>query len=189
MDPVKKVGTTTSRRSRSGAPSLPLAALRNEAHRLIKSSLAVNTMDSYAVGVRRLESFRSQYGFDQCWPPSIETLSLFIASLSLQGLAFKTAKSYLSAIAFQCKLKSVEDVTKHFVIKKLLDGMERTGSKKMVRLPITISMLNSIVPKLSAVCINSYESLLFVAAFTLAFFWFFSALVNLPLRSLSTLTK
>ena len=130
-------------------------------------------MDSYAVGVRRLESFRSQYGFDQCWPPSIETLSLFIASLSLQGLAFKTAKSYLSAIAFQCKLKSVEDVTKHFVIKKLLDGMERTGSKKMVRLPITISMLNSIVPKLSAVCINSYESLLFVAAFTLAFFGFF----------------
>lgn len=68
-------------------------------------AMAPNTIDAYKTGVRRFVNFRVQYGLDDCWPPMIEQLSLFIAYMSLQGLSHKTARLYMSAIAFQCKIK------------------------------------------------------------------------------------
>ena len=125
------------------------------------------------MGIRRFESFRIKYAEKLCWPPTIEQLTLFIASLSLQGLSHSTASLYLCSIGFQCKIKNVKDSTKHYILSKILEGIKRSKQGQAVRLPITVSILNLIVNKLPAVCVTSYESQLFKTAFCLAFFGFF----------------
>ena len=59
------------------------------------------------------------------------------------------------------------------MVKKLLHGLARLSSKKDARYPITFQRLQQIVHCLPLVCTNSYETRLFHAAFTLAFFGFF----------------
>ena len=98
---------------------------------------------------------------------------LFIASLSARGFAFNTAKLYISAISFQCKISVSTDTTKHYLVGKLLEGFRRSSQHKKVRLPITISILVTIVNALQHVTSNTYEQKLFAAAFSLAFFGFF----------------
>lgn len=93
--------------------------------------------------------------------------------MSLRGLSSKTAELYLSAISFRCKVSGFTDNTKHFLVNKLLEGFRRQCKSKRVRLPITIDLLRCILTKLSAVCTNNYESLLFKAAYVTAFFGFF----------------
>lgn len=139
----------------------------------MSNSMALNTIHSYKTGVRRFENFRALYSLDDCWPPLLEHLSMFIAYMSLQGLSHKSARLYMSGIAFQCKLKFKEDVTKHYVLNKLLEGMRRDSKKHLARLPITVDLLNSIIEKLPLVCTNEYESNLFSAAYSIAFFGFF----------------
>lgn len=47
--------------------------------------------------------------------------------------------------------------------------MQRTTLHKDTRLPITLQLLNKIIPTLQTVCNTIYETKLFTAAFTLAF--------------------
>jgi integrase len=58
-------------------------------------------------------------------------------------------------------------------VAKTLQGLKRTAKKKRVRLPITVELLQDILTTLPAVCRDTYESLLFRSAFSLAFFGFF----------------
>ncbi|XP_053396909.1 uncharacterized protein LOC128556304 [Mercenaria mercenaria] len=97
---------------------------------------------------------------------------LFIASLSLHGLSASTARIYVASIGFQCKILGYEDVTKQFVISKMLEGIKRSKTRSDCRLPITPSLLSNILLKLPAVCTNVYETILFSAAYSLAFFGF-----------------
>lgn len=57
-----------------------------------------------------------------------------------------------AAISFQCKLYCHVDPTKHFMVHKLLQAMKRSNKHTDTRLPITIDILNSIIPKLQTVC-------------------------------------
>jgi hypothetical protein len=98
---------------------------------------------------------------------------MYTANLSLHQYSYRTAESYLAALSFQCKLRCVDDTTKHFVVSKALEGLKRTAKPKRLRLPITLNILHGILTKLSVVCQNLYEIKLFSAAYTLAFFGFF----------------
>ena len=157
MGPSSNVSTGSGRETRASTSSIPISDLKVEAHRLVNAALAKNTIDSYKVGISRFEAFRSQHGFEKCWPPTVEQLSLFLAYLSLQSLSHKTARLYLCAVGYQCKIQNVNDVTKNFILAKIMLGMQKATSKGKSRLPITISLLSSIVAKLPAVCTNAYE--------------------------------
>ena len=64
------------------------------------------------------------------------------------------------------------DNTQSFLIKKLLCGMRRVRSKKDVRIPITIQMLQQFPSALRNVAYSNYESTLFSTAFVCSFFGF-----------------
>ena len=113
------------------------------------------------------------YQLREFWPPPVEHISLFVSYMSLEGFSHRTAHLYLSAISFQCKVSHCQDNTKHFLIGKLKEGFKRSGKDKRLRLPITLSLLGGILTMTSAVCRDHYESILFSAAYTLAFFGFF----------------
>lgn len=104
------------------------------------------------------------------WPPSLEDITYFVSYLSLKGLASSTAKTYLAGVGYECKITGYEDVTNHFLIRKMLEGLSRSKSAKDTRAPITLDLLKKIIYTLPTICYSVYETHLFKAAFTLAFF-------------------
>ena len=138
---------------------------------MLNTSVSDNTIDAYNTGLNSFNSFRSLYELQELWPPTIEQIVMFVSWLSLQGLAHSTARLYVKAVGFQCKMKIVSDVTRHYVIEKALEGFKRSSSGKArkSRLPITPQLLQRILSVIPVVCSNSYESYLFSAAYCLAF--------------------
>ena len=134
--------------------------------------MADNTQQSYRTGLSAFQTFRTNQHLPLVWPPEVEHIVQFIAHLSIHGYKPATAKTYVRAIGFHCKLYSEIDPTNRFIVSKLLEGMKRLRHKSDTRLPITLSMLNQILHKLGTVCTNKFETKLFSAAFTLAFFGF-----------------
>ena len=93
--------------------------------------------------------------------------------MSLQGQASSTIRSYISGISFKCKVLNIFDPTQNFVVKKMLTGLSRLDKRHDLRMPVTLSILSKIIPSLPRVCSSNYESILFSAVFTIAFFGFF----------------
>ena len=143
--------------------------LQHEVDRLLEGSMALNTLNSYMTGLASYEKFLSIQGLENKWPPSTDNITHFIAYLSLQGLSFRTAQLYTSAIGYKCKVSGYPDVTQHFVVRKVLEGLTRLKSKADTRLPITTFILNKLVSVLPGICYNKYEDKMFKAAFTLSF--------------------
>lgn len=135
--------------------------------------MSVNSHQSYNTGLLAFEHFRRTNGLESLWPPTADQVVSFVGFLSLKGLAATTARSYVSSIGYHCKLLGVEDITQEFIIRKVIEGMKRLKHTKDSRLPITPVILSNIIKTLPVVCYNSYESSLFMAVYTLAFFGFF----------------
>lgn len=140
---------------------------------MLNASISANTSDSYKSAINVFDRFRSVHGHDLNWPPQIDVILDFISYLSVQGYAPSTAKSYIFGISFQCKLLNVNDVSQNFVVKKMLLGMERLDKRVDSRLPITPDLLEKIVKILPAVSSSQYETILFSALFSIAYFGFF----------------
>ena len=96
----------------------------------------------------------------------------YIANLSMCNISAATIKLSIAAIGFQCKMYNVEDITQCFLIKKMMTGIYKTTKHVDNRLPITLEILNKILVGVDHVCTSLYETNLFAAMFTLAFFGF-----------------
>lgn len=90
--------------------------------------------------------------------------------MSLKGYAYKTVNCHIAAITYINKLNNFVDNTQCFIVRSLLEGMNKSQCRKDTRLPITSELLNKIVGSLKFVCSSLYESKLFTAAFMLAFY-------------------
>lgn len=143
-----------------------------EASRILQSSMAPNSWRIYGYALNRLTQFRTMYDFEEKWPLPAEHLYRYIAFLSLKGFAVSTILTYISAISYFHKINQMKDSTKNFIVTKMLEGLRRKGKRCDPRTPIMLSTLGKIVPGLFSVCSSHYESIMFSAAFTLAFFGF-----------------
>jgi hypothetical protein len=147
--------------------------IQAEARRLLESSMAHNSVKAYNTGLNTFNKFRQQYQLSESWPPPLDHIIQFLAYMSLRGLSSKTARLYLSAISFRCKIANSQDTTKHFLVAKITEGFKRTSTLRRARYPITYDILQGILTKTSVVCRDSFEAQLFSTAFSLAFFGFF----------------
>lgn len=139
---------------------------------MLDASLAKNTLISYRTGIQCFENFRVQYGLPVVWPPPVPHITMFIAFLSLNDKSSKTAACYIASINFRCKFSQNFDLSQNFIVKKMLEGMKRANPSKDARLPITLEILNKVLMRLYVVCSSPYETLLFSAAFSLAYYGF-----------------
>ena len=146
--------------------------LQLEVQGLLQDALAPRTSLSYQRAWHLFRLFSSRHGFDADQCPTLQQLVQFIAFLSVSGYAPATITSYVSGIASQLQLLSFPDVTKHFVVKRLLEGCRRRNTRRDRRRPITHDILCRIIPALQAVCSNHFEARLFRVAFLLAFYGF-----------------
>ena len=106
------------------------------------------------------------------WPPTLQSVVEFTAWLSTQGVSPSTAKSYMAGIGFHCKISGFVDVTQFFIITKMLSGMTRLDARVDQRFPISPELLVKIIQVLPVVCSSVYETTLFSAIFSLAFYGF-----------------
>ena len=60
--------------------------------------------------------------------------------MSVKGFGEPTARTYVSGNA-HLKMNGHIDVTKNFIVKKLLEGYRRKSKTKDIRLPITSNIL------------------------------------------------
>ena len=88
----------------------------------------------------------------------------------MKGLSYATVRSYLAGVSYYTKLQGHQDPTNQFLVCKLLQGLKRMKHTKDTRLPITKQLLQDIISILPRVCFNNYETMLYSAAFSIAFY-------------------
>uniref|UniRef100_A0A8W8IHN0 SGNH hydrolase-type esterase domain-containing protein n=1 Tax=Magallana gigas TaxID=29159 RepID=A0A8W8IHN0_MAGGI len=81
--------------------------LGSEATRLLNAANAVNTTSTYITGISAFEKFRVLTQSSVTWPPPLDQLLNFIAYLSLNGYSDATARAYISAIGYKCKIEGL----------------------------------------------------------------------------------
>ena len=170
------MGASSTRRkcNRTGSSGyIRPANIQSEIGLLLDNGISANTRAVYESAITVFTRFKLENGHEDIWPPSLTTLTEFIAFMSLKGFAPSTARSYMSGISFCCKIKNVTEPTNNFIISKLFNGFHRLHKRIDTRLPITYDILRSIVGALPAICYSSFEAQLFKAIFSLAFFGFF----------------
>ena len=105
-------------------------------------------------------------------PVSINTLSLFLASLFQKGYAPASICTYNSAISYFHKLHNMQDPASSFFIVKMLHGARKTRPCFDSRLPITRSILQRLISALNHTCSNPYYQAMYKAMFSIAFYGF-----------------
>lgn len=97
-------------------------------------------------------------------------LALFIAYMYDRHYAPSTVSTYVSAVGYCHKLSGFPDPTKAFFIIQMLKGYGKLGSHLDSRLPITLPILHRILGSSAHFCRTPYDSCLFQAMCSLAFF-------------------
>ena len=132
--------------------------------------MANNTQLVYRNALSAFSKFRAQYNLPELWPSPSNHIILFLTACFGNGYSPSTLASYCSGIGFLHKVNGLKDPTDEFVVRKLLEGCRRRRKVIDTRAPIGRSLLEKIVCLLPKVCRNSYETKLFLAAYTLAYF-------------------
>lgn len=135
--------------------------------------MSENTKTVYRNAMKCFYDFQRRYALVNRWPIPVSNVANFVSYCFQQGYSPSTVTTYLSALSFVHKLRSLEDPTDSFLIKKILEGFKRLQSRKDVRAPITEDILIKICQSLPVICYNQYEFALFRATFTLAYFGLF----------------
>ena len=134
--------------------------------------MSSNTWQTYSTAIGKFNQFRYLYGLPLDGLPPVDQVVQFIAYMSACNCAPSTIRTYISGLSFWYKVQGCEDVTKAFIVTKLLEGAKRGGGTLDNRVPITLNILTKLVQALDKICVSSYEISLFRAAFCLAFFGF-----------------
>lgn len=136
----------------------------------MRASLAINTQMAYKNAISAFNKFRSHHNLGCQWPAAVIHVQYFISSCFERGFSPATISSYCSGISFFHKINNLSDPTSTFIIQKMLEGCRRSRKHHDNRAPISKETLNKICSKLPQICSNQYETLLFTAAFTLAYY-------------------
>ena len=127
----------------------------------------------YDTALSTFNNCRRSYRLEENWPPRANELADFVSYLSYKQFSPSTVKSYISGISYFCKLHNLQDPTQSFLLRKILVGLSRKYLRTDDRKPITPDILSSLLRLLPAICKSPYESKLFSAMFTTAFFGYF----------------
>ena len=137
---------------------------------LLRASVAVNTASTYKNAISCFNDFRSKYGFPLVFPGQADHIMMFISYCFEKGFSPATIKTYISDLSFYHKLNNWYDPSELFVVKKLLEGCQRSRLRVDNRAPIIPQILHSICLSLQFICYNDYEAILFKAAYLLTYF-------------------
>ncbi|XP_054850615.1 uncharacterized protein LOC129340074 [Eublepharis macularius] len=134
-------------------------------------AIAPSTRRAYERAVGMFQEFREGVGLKQVWPiPAVHLLQFCVAQRA-RGLAVKTIRGQLAALAFASKARGLPDSTGDFRIRKMLEGWSReSGVVRDLRQPISPAILRGLGSRWGEICSSGYECQLFHATSLTAFF-------------------
>ena len=100
------------------------------------------------------------------------TLALFVAYLFDNKYASSTVNTYVSALGYYHRLAGLRDPTKTFYIREMLRVYGKISHKLDTRLPITLPVLVRMMQASTSFCVSQYQSYMFKAMCSMAFFSF-----------------
>ena len=138
---------------------------------LLFKSLSPTTISAYKSAFQSYKSFiLKTYGHNTLiLPPCLTHLVSFIAHCYQLHLAVSTTRTTLSALSFIFQLNGSEDLTQHFVIKKMIQGFKNAKPACDSRLPITPMILTKLVQALPFTTDSHFTKCMLHAMFVLAF--------------------
>ena len=140
---------------------------------LLDAARAPNTSRVYYNAMRTFSEFCNARNISVSLPASSQLLISFINFLFENNYSHSTVITYLSAIAYEHKIRGFPSPADSFIVQNVLKGFKRIkGPARDTRCPITPQLLSEIVNVLPAVCFDVYESTLFTAVFCTTFFAF-----------------
>ncbi|XP_053392611.1 uncharacterized protein LOC123564884 [Mercenaria mercenaria] len=169
---IQGLGTRGGSRTASNT-QFSMARLRFRARQLLDTAVAHNSLLTYHTAVNSFERFRSNYTFPKLWPIPVSHVLLFLANCFERGLSPKTIATYLAGINYFHKLRGFTDFSRVFIVNKLLEGTHRNRHTRDERAPLRKHVLEKVCNVLSTFCNDNYETKLFSALFTLAYFGLF----------------
>ncbi|XP_060590037.1 uncharacterized protein LOC132745207 isoform X1 [Ruditapes philippinarum] len=162
-----------SRSATSPSPRIPLERLRFRARTLLQGGLAPNTRSTYDTALNAFRIFLSEYNLSLQWPISIQNIVFFISYCFERGMASKTITTYVAGLNYFHKLSGFYDISKIFMVSKLLEGCKKSRKSHDNRAPITKQVLKILCDMLPLCCYNAYETRLFTTLFIFAYFGLF----------------
>lgn len=140
---------------------------------MLNSSIAANTKAAYRTAITVFCKFRNSHTITEIWPAPITHITLFIANCFEKGCAASTITTYMAGISFYHKVNGWRDPFNSFLVKKLLEGCKRMRPQADTRAPVTLNILEKILTSVHLICYSQYESTMFKAAFSLAYYGLF----------------
>ena len=141
---------------------------------LLSASLTPSSVPTYRRAWKRFKEFQLGVFHSQnaSLPIAPATLALFVAYLFANHYAISTVNTYVSALGYYHRLAGLQDPTKTFYITEMLKGYGRINRTLDSRLPITLPILVRIMQVSPTVCASQYQSYMFQAMCSMAFFGF-----------------
>lgn len=140
---------------------------------LVLKGISTNTQLAYNTAVNTFSTFRRLYNLPTTWPIPLQHVIWFITYLFEKSYSSKTIHTYVSGLSFYHKINCWYNITEVFLVRKLLEGCRRNRPSVDNRAPITISMLIDFCKILPNVTYSEFETSLFRAIFTTAYFGLF----------------
>lgn len=138
---------------------------------LVRNSLSESTLSAYKSAYLSYKCFIEQ-SFEHHAsprPPCVHHLSAYIGHCYRKGFAASTTSTLISSLSFIFQLGNYTDITKHFTIRKMLQGFRKSKPSSDSRLQITPTILKKIIHALEFTTTSAFTKSLFRAMFTLAF--------------------
>ncbi|MCP3932907.1 MAG: hypothetical protein GY705_27865, partial [Bacteroidetes bacterium] len=140
---------------------------------MILSSLALSTQKAYSKVVLDYNEFVRKLSPELVkFPVTPAHVSLFMSHLYRKGMSSSTITSKLSAIAFWHLIYGCEDPTAHFLVKRTLLGMKKSGPSLEIRPPISLSNLKKMIDVLPKMGWSKYSQIMIKAMLLIAFHTF-----------------
>ena len=134
-------------RTHPGSEQPTTVELEANLKRLMHSAISPGWRKTYEQAWNHFLNFSTRYcgtAFPQL-PLNVSDIVLFVAYLSAKKLAPSTISTYIPALSDVHKIGSFSDPTKAFVVQKIMTVQSRLCSKLDIRLPITRSILITLV--------------------------------------------
>lgn len=137
---------------------------------MINNALASSTQKTYQRAIQQYTDFiNSHFTGEQPFPASEKKVILFIAFCFESDFAASTVLTYISALSYYHKMNSFSDPAQSFVVKKCIQGYQKSRGQSDTRKPITTPILRKLIASLSHTTNSYFIRVLLTAMYLLAF--------------------
>lgn len=149
---------------------MQLKYLESVAQTLTDKALSPSTHKIYERALQQYSNFvKNHFQGASVLPSCTQHVILFIAKCFEDNLAASTVLTYISALSYFHKINNMTDSTNNFVVKKCLQGYQKSKNSCDSRRPITYGILKKLISSLAFTANSHFLRILLKAMYLLAF--------------------